>query len=125
MKNLEQIRAAAALNTASKTTKAEVNKLPGMIIANGLMAATAFAKEASKDGIPKRSGMKAAMDGAAEHLAEQGIVPECSDSDALVKRLTEVSSAALQEATAEALAFLGYVKRFAAKADGEGQPKNT
>ena len=45
MQNLEQIRAAKALAVASKTSKTAVSKLPAMILANGLLAATAFASE--------------------------------------------------------------------------------
>jgi CRISPR/Cas system CMR-associated protein Cmr5 small subunit len=50
MQNLEQIRAAAALAVADKTTKADVSKLPAMIISNGLLAATAFATEMTSHG---------------------------------------------------------------------------
>jgi CRISPR/Cas system CMR-associated protein Cmr5 small subunit len=121
MQNLEQIRAAAALPVAEKTTKADVNKLPAMIISNGLLAATAFANE--NEGT-KRPEMAAVMNGVARHLANAvhglTVLKGCAGATNLVERLsTQATSAELQRATAEALAFIGFVKRFAKKSEIE------
>ena len=127
MKNLEQIRAAGALESAKDTTKAAVSKLPAMILANGLLATCAFGSEKKKDGInPKRPDMKTALDGTARHLAkgEVGIaeLQGVMNCDQLITKLCALSSMSLQRATGEALAFLGYVKRFTAK---EGSEENS
>jgi CRISPR-associated protein Cmr5 len=120
MQNLEQLRAAAALKTAPNTTKAAVNKLPAMILSNGLLAACAFANEPKdKPDAPKRPEMKAALDGAAQHLGrpEIGIaqLTNCRHVSDLIAKLSTANSVTCQRATSEALAFLGYVKRFATK----------
>lgn len=115
MQNLEQIRAAAALKVAEKTTKSDVSKLPAMIITNGLLAATAFAKETSDNAKPKREQMKNVMDGVARHLASQGIATGANDASTLIDKLAAAKSTELQRATSEALAFISYVKRFATK----------
>jgi CRISPR/Cas system CMR-associated protein Cmr5 small subunit len=117
MQNLEQIRAAAAASAAEHTTKADVNKLPAMILANGLLAAAAFATE--NEGA-KRPEMAAVMNGVARHLANKvfAITPlaGCQDARAMIGALSlGAESADLQRATTEALAFIGYVKRFARK----------
>ena len=122
MQNLEQIRAAAALKVADKTNKTDVSKLPAMIIANGLLAATAFATESTKGGGYKREAMAEVLNGAAQHLANPvhglTVLAGINNAGALVKALSEKAcSAELQRATAEALAFIGYVKRFAQKED--------
>lgn len=124
MKNLEQIRAAAALKTAPTTTKAVVSKLPAMILANGLLATCAFAGEKKKDGrTPKRPEMKAALDGAAEHLAKAelniGVLVNAKTSEDLIAKLSVADSLHLQRASSEALAFLSYVKRFTTKEGSE------
>lgn len=115
--NLEQIRAANALKTAEKTTKGAVAKLPAMILTNGLLATAAFANELKKGGGAKRPGMQAAINGAAEHLASRHLglplPPHCTTAQSLIDSLVKATSADLQRASTEALAFLGYVKRFA------------
>jgi len=124
MKNLEQIRAKRALVTAEKTTKAAVSKTPAMILGNGLLACAAFASEKKKDGrTPKRPEMKAALDGAVEHLAApelgHSVLQNAKTAEDLIAKLSAADSAQLQRATTEALAFLGYVKRFTTKAGAE------
>jgi len=125
MKNLEQIRAAAALPVAERTTKADVNKLPALIIANGLLAATAFANEKKDNGRgAKRPAMQAVLNGVAKHLASLTIVPGATDADSLVEKLTkdpQANSTKLQRATAETLAFIAYVKRFTTKEKSESE----
>jgi CRISPR/Cas system CMR-associated protein Cmr5 small subunit len=124
MQNLEQIRAAKALDTATETSKAAVSKLPAMILANGLLAAAAFASETKKDGrTPRRQEMKNAFDGAAQHLTHPqvgiSVLAGCRDTGDLVNKLSAAHSAHLQRATAEVLAFMGYVKRFTTKEGSE------
>lgn len=124
MKNLEQIRAAGAEEAAPNTTKQAVSKLPAMILTNGLLAAAAFASEKKRDGTtPRRPAMKAAFDGAARHLARREIIREgCRDIESAIRLLSAGDSSQLQRATAETLAFIGYVKRFATReGDEEGR----
>ena len=122
MQNLEQIRAAAALAVADKTTKADVSKLPAMIISKGLLAATAFASEMTSHGDYKRKAMAEVLTGTARHLANpvHGLtsLTGVATAEAMTKALSEkASSAELQRATTETLAFISYVKRFARKED--------
>lgn len=129
MKNLEQIRAAAALKTAPNTSKAAVSKLPTMILANGLLATCAFVGEKKKDGrTPKRPEMKAALDGAAEHLAKAelniSVLVDAKISEDLIAKLSAADSLHLQRASSEALAFLSYVNRFTTKEGADEQPED-
>lgn len=76
-------------------------------------------------GKPKRPKMKGAMDSVARYLGmpEVGltIMNGAQDCGDLTRRLTRESATTvdLQRATAEALAYLGYLKRFAAKSGEE------
>lgn len=132
MKNLEQIRAAGALAAAGTTSKQSVSKLPGLILANGLLAAAAFASEKKAEGSPKRPLMKAAMDAVAKHLALPvhgiDVLVGAQHSDTMVNRLSKDETnrprptvSDLQRATIEALAYLGYLKRFSVKKDGDDE----
>src|ERR1039458_128308 len=117
MKNLEQIRAAAAMTIAGQTNKADASRLPALIISNGLLAAAAFANETAG---AKRPAMAIVMNGVAEHLANNvfaiNALRGCKDAAGMIKALSQSSdSSDLQRGTAEALAFIGYVKRFATK----------
>lgn len=122
MKNLEQIRAAAALPVADKTTKADANKLPALILTNGLLAGAAFANGNQGD---KRQKIAAVVCGLAEHLSNPAFGFEslrgCKTAESMTDALTKADSIELQRATAEALAFVGYVKRFARKGDGDAE----
>jgi CRISPR/Cas system CMR-associated protein Cmr5 small subunit len=125
MKNLEQIRAARALADQARTTKRDVTKLPALIVNNGLLAATAFAAETNDKGRPKRPGMKAAMDSVAVHLSNPqlglDLMKDAKDANDIIARLTQppATPADLQRASAEALDYIGYLKRFAQKAGDE------
>lgn len=115
MQNLDQIRAAHALEAHAKTDKSSVAKLPGMILTNGLLATLAFACEAGKD---NRKGQLAAADSLAAHLAKT--IPELAGSTSgasLGTKLAAGTDLTLQRATTEALAYLSYLKRFAQKKD--------
>lgn len=121
MQNLDQIRAAAAdklCKAKPAFQRSDVAGIPALIIANGLLAATAFADE---DGKQTREGMKSVMNGVASHLANQvhGIAVLAGKTSAkpMIDALSSpgATSLDLQRATSEALAFLAFVKRFANK----------
>lgn len=91
------------------------SKLPSLIVNNGLLATLAFAKSKGK-------GHEKLMFEVAKHLWSDGIgampaPPARGNGDAAldptIRTLSESSSIVLQRATAEALAYLGYLKRFA------------
>jgi CRISPR-associated protein Cmr5 len=109
MQNLEQIRAAHAFKKATNLDKRAVNKLPAMIVNNGLLAASAFANDGDRD------GLRDAMNAVAEHLKSQGHITGNADTGGLIKDLASRSSTDLQRSTAEALAYIAYLKRFATK----------
>ena len=113
MQNLEQIRAAnalKALNAPANTNRTAVSKLPAMILANGLLATAAFCEA----GTESRKEMKIAMDHTAGHLADRGLINQVPGKTVgLIADLSGGNSLRLQRATAEALAFISYLKRFA------------
>lgn len=124
MENLEQIRAKNALEAGKNISKREVNKIPGLILSNGLLATIAFSIEKDDKDNPKRKQMKEVMDAAARHLKHpvfglSHILNNCANADDLLEKLSKASSFDLQRATAEILEFIGYVKRFATKNEEE------
>jgi CRISPR/Cas system CMR-associated protein Cmr5 small subunit len=123
MQNLDQIRAANALKAAKakegqnfKFTRADVAGFPALIIQNGLLSAFAYATE---EGRSTRAGLRFACDCTADHLSRHGIPVLAGIANAvdLIEALSAApaTSSDLQRATAEALLFFGYLKRFAAK----------
>ncbi len=123
MKNLEQIRAAnamdyanAGVNTRGAQGGEVVKKLPALIMANGLLAAGAFA-------YAKREGWSVCFDYLAQHLTHEqvGIIPAQHNSlEGLMDFLSrEADSHTLKLATEEALAWLAYARRFVKKGAGE------
>ena len=126
MKNLEQIRALNALayatqsgqNTRGKEGGNVLNKLPALIMGNGLLAAGAFAY-AQKPA----SGWRSCFDHIAKHLSDSAnpIAPGCTSLQSLMEFLcTKADSQTLKLATEETLAWLGYARRFEqTPADGE------
>lgn len=129
MQNLEQIRAKHALNfwhpergpspTAAGVNNGDViSKLPSLIISNGLLPTAAFARS-------KGGGHEMLMTEVLRFLshADRRVLPAAParraqevELDACLRLLTEgndATSTRLQIATAEALAYLGYLKRFA------------
>lgn len=109
MKNLEQIRAAHALKNAESIDKRVVNGVPALIVNNGLLAAAAFAND-GRDEILK------VMDAVASYLAQEGYLSEGhNNTKGMIDDLTQKDSIHLQRAGAEALAYLGFLKRFATK----------
>jgi len=125
MKNLDQIRAAGAASAADSTSKQAVSKLPALIMSNGLLSAIAFSDERKDHDQPKREKMKNAMDAVAKHLAKPihgiGILQNKVSGRDLIAALSggQATSDDLQRATAEALAFLSYLKRFTTKEEQE------
>ena len=86
MQNLEQLRAAAALQAAPDIKREAISKLPGLIINNGLLAA-------------------------------RKIISNADSIKSMTEELAGRDSSVLQRATAEALAFLAFLKRFAEKSE--------
>jgi CRISPR/Cas system CMR-associated protein Cmr5 small subunit len=112
MKNLEQIRATAALQVAGQLKRSAVSKLPGLVLNNGLLAASAFCD--AQGGGNSRPDQARAMEAVARHLAARGIVGRpVATIPAMISDLSARDSIDLQRATSEALAFLSYLKRFA------------
>lgn len=125
MQNLDQLRAAHALNWVNQCNPADreptlvrrdAAKLPAMLLSNGLLATFAFACEADK---PKRAGLKEVCEGIADHLADPVTgFPELAlqnDANRLAEKLAAGEALTLQRATTEALAYLSYLKRYAPK----------
>lgn len=119
MKNLEQIRALSSIqfadDVAAGRTPARgaeggeaIKKIPPMIMGNGLLATLAFSLE------PRREGYASIMSALARHLASDliAIAPKVTDAESLIRFLTQSDSATLKLATAEALEWLGYARRF-------------
>jgi CRISPR/Cas system CMR-associated protein Cmr5 small subunit len=132
MQNLEQIRAAKALSAAQQKqgssfrfVRSDVAGFPALIMQNGLLAAFAYAAEGEKEA---RTGIHFACNEAAEHLANEVHGISVLKGKHTAKEVTEAlchhtaSSIDLQRATAEALAFFSYLKRFAAKNQPHGEP---
>ena len=112
MQNLDQLRAKNALEPAEGLDRSAVNKLPAMIIANGLLATAAFCQ--AEGGGDRRGQMKAALEATAEHLAKRSFIPANNTTvKGLIDYLATQDSDHLQRATTEALAFIAYLKRFA------------
>lgn len=131
MQNLEQIRAKHALAFAQKVNAGQLRatgqqggeamkKIPPMIMANGLLAALAFAIEHKKDG-PARPGHQAIFDAIATHLASEDIriTSNATSARALIDHLAQQDSHVLKLATAESLEWLGYARRFLTGSDSE------
>lgn len=120
MTNLEQFRAANAIEWADSLDRQVVRKLPALILANGLLAAAAFSLDSES-----REDMRAIWMAIGTHLHRSGhlrAAPSGVDNNARVtsflKELVGRSPLDLQRATMEALAYLGYLKRFTPKPAG-------
>lgn len=127
MKNLDQIRAANALTAANGNTFKGVNdggivkKIPTMIRENGFLGALAFACEKGKESKPKNGDHHKVFEEILLHLKDPRVkvVPDTvgTSVDALLAHVVEQSSAKLREITAESMAYLSYLRRFASKED--------
>lgn len=121
MKNLAQVRAASALQLANNQQGnivganggEAIKKVPPMIAANGLLAALAFSLEKRQNAY-QRPGYAAIFDAIAGHLQspEISITHGTCDAQTLLKHLVDSDSQTLKLATAEAMEWLGYARRF-------------
>ena len=121
MKTLAQIRAANALRAShvrgmglGQKGGNALSGFPMLIRTDGLLASGAFAVELNGRGEPKQEGARLIMEAVANHLTSVGIC-KATSAKALVEELAAAPDASqLRRATAEALAFLNYLKRFVA-----------
>lgn len=120
LQNLEQVRAKSALAFAQSPAEKRgkdggniIKKIPPMIMGNGLLAAIAFSVEEGTKG-PAQPGFAAIFDAIATHLSseEVSIIQDSHSAKRLISELTEADSETLKLATAEALEWLGYARRF-------------
>ena len=129
MKTLAQIRAKNALahrqevqNVLNQPGQGDaLSGFPMLIKTNGLLAALAFANEQKRDQhnhlVFKHPADQIIAMAIAAHLRDnqpeaQIAITQAQDADTLVKELTEADASKLRRATAEAIAFLNYLKRF-------------
>ncbi|MCP5538599.1 MAG: type III-B CRISPR module-associated protein Cmr5 [Akkermansiaceae bacterium] len=116
MQNLEQRRAAHALEKANDCRKRGdegdcLSGYPGLIVNNGLLACLAFSVEKQKQHFRVANAI-------AYHLHEMNVCRRTQGGSAdaawLLNHLASPNCTALtlRWATSEALAFLGYLKRF-------------
>ena len=112
--NLEQLRAAHALEEGKKLRRRDVVRLPAMILNNGLLSAAAFALD------DKRVEMRGAMEATIRFLHKRQLTSG-TNVLTLVEDLTSNmrDAFAVQRATDESLAYLSYLKRFASKGKDE------
>jgi CRISPR-associated protein Cmr5 len=115
---LAQRRAANALSAAripgmghGQDGGNALSGFPMLIKIDGLLAACAFAVERKSKNERKQRGACLIVDAIAEHLQSLSIV-DAKTADDLVEELVRGDSALLRRSTAEALAFLNYLKRF-------------
>ncbi len=123
MKNLDQIRASNALRHKDRIAASQgggdaISGFPMLMLTDGLLAALAFACEwrDRRVGTRKHPGEYTVATAITEHLRHEHIaVCQSTDADALLEELAgSRTDALLRRATAEALAFLNYLKRFVA-----------
>ena len=130
MRNLEQIRAKNAydwrdrIGTGKEGGRAVAKKVPAQIIQNGFLGALAFAIE------NKGSGYENAFKAILEHFDKAGLnygMP-CDSLqgflDALCAR-RENAADILRAITAESLAYLNYLRRFAKPGKDEEQGESS
>ena len=128
MRTLAQIRAANALKDTQGLKKdlgkgknggTVLSGFPTTIKNCGLIAAVAFAvevkKEKDKPETYKNLGQKLIVDGIAKHLSSDGInICDAKTATDLLDELAHGDVETLTRATAEAIAYLNYLKRFVA-----------
>ena len=120
MQNLEQIRARNALHFANQGAVSGdkggevIKKVAPLIQNHGLLATAAYS-------FTEKKGWQRVFDAIAQHLADKDIdivSHEVKDRQTLMKFLTQpgTTSETLKLATAEAMAWLTYARRFVKKA---------
>ena len=115
MQTLAQIRAKNALNKQVEPGAGGgdvLRSFPSLVKTDGFLAALAFASETKQDGKLKHRGEHGICRHIAEHLHALHI-SENTDPRQLAQELAEGDASKLRRATAEALAYLNYLKRFA------------
>ena len=124
MKNLDQIRAAHAVLAAGKIGtgkeggRAVAKKAPALIEANGFLGALAFAIEA-KEGI--LTVFQAVIDYLVDNKMAFGITQKAPEG--FFAELCTRDAATLRAVTAETMAYLSYLRRFA-KPEKRGSDKD-
>jgi hypothetical protein len=119
MQNLEQIRARNALDFSAQPLAGQqggdvIKNLPHQIMNHGLLAVAAFGFAENQQAVGR------VFDAIAKHLADKDVAivdATCTDRSKLMQFLTrkETTSETLKLATAEAMAWLAYAKRFVKK----------
>lgn len=112
MKNLDQIRAANAIEAARKKMGAKENgevvkKIPTMIRDNGILGALAFSKEAG-------AGYADCFMAIITHLRSIR-ASRAERLDDFLNELIEADSGEMRRITSEVMAYLNYLRRFAEK----------
>ena len=122
--NLEQYRAQLALSSADDIEKgvgggqAVAKKVPTMIRENGFLGALAFAVEKNSGNALKNPAHASVFEAVRKYLVGVGMVT-ASDTDGLMKDMSKESADKLRLVTAESIAYLNYLRRFA-KPDKDG-----
>lgn len=112
MKNLDQIRALNALHctigTGVEGGESVAKKVPTMIRENGLLGAAAFAQETGK-------GYADVFHAVITHLQSIGRLPAGTQIplELFIEYLCKQDAVVLRAITAEAMAYLNFLRRFA------------
>lgn len=117
IQNLDQIRAHNALNAniggGAEGGESVAKKIPPMIRENGFIAAMTFAKEKYNPAKRDQNGYWDVFNAIIKHLhsiKQNHGLP--ADFDGFFAGLCEKDSATLRAVTAEAMAYLNYLRRF-------------
>ena len=122
--NLEQYRAQLALSSADDIEKgvgggqAVAKKVPTMIRENGFLGALAFAVEKKSGNALKNPAHASVFEAVRKYLVGVGMVT-AADTDGLMKDMSKESADKWRLVTAESIAYLNYLRRFA-KPDKDG-----
>ncbi|NQU45089.1 hypothetical protein HQ520_17530 [bacterium] len=118
MKNLDQIRAANALKAAAtigkgaKGSDSVAKKVPTMIRENGILGAAAFALETGQ-------GDGDVFVAVTTHLRQVERIPATVVSlELFLEHLVGTDATHLRAITAESMAYLNYLRRFAGSRNG-------
>lgn len=135
MRNLDQIRAGNAFEAAQGTTYRGANdgevvkKIPTMIRENGLLGALAFACETKIEGgrvKPKNEGHNEVFGAIITHLnsLETKLRDFDPNPEIFHQQLCSESPILLQAITAEVMAYLSFLRRFARGENDDPQDGN-
>ncbi len=134
MRNLEQLRAqnaiaaAPGIGTGKEGGRTVAKKVPAMILADGFIGAMAFAIEEAKDskeknGKEKSGGKETVFRAIINHLKTCGMMHgiQREDLQGFLDDLCTKDANVLRAITAEAMAYLNYLRRFAKPGKGEAK----